>query len=255
MMPFGTPSRWLGEWDETEATRARHLRTVEPLEQAVIPDSAVTSGWEERFEAFLTKCYADDASADSSHGVEHVRRVVRAAKQLAEIERARLDIVVPAAWLHDCVLVEKSSPDRPRASTLAAGRARDFLIESGYPGSCIPGIHHAIRAHSFSAGIPPETKEAQVVQDADRLDALGAIGLARCLMVGERMGRLLYDPDDPFCRGRTPDDSRSAIDHFYTKLLTLPGTMQTEAGRSEAERRAAFLESYLTQLKSELGGL
>ncbi|MEZ4647579.1 MAG: HD domain-containing protein [Candidatus Eisenbacteria bacterium] len=211
--------------------------------------------WEARFQRFLVACYADDGEDDSSHGVEHVRRVVRAAKQLAEIEGARFDVVVPAAWLHDCVLVEKSSPDRPRASSLAADRARGFLIESGYSEECVPGIHHAIRAHSFSAGIPPETKEAQVVQDADRLDALGAIGLARCLMVGERMGRPLYDAEDPFCENRTPDDSRSAIDHFYTKLLTLPGTMQTEAGRREAERRASFLRMYLTQLESELGGL
>ena len=66
--------------------------------------------------------------------------------------------------------------------------------------ACLPEIRHAIEAHSYSAGIAPRTIEAKVVQDADRLDALGAIGLARCIAVGAALGRPLYEPDDPFCR-------------------------------------------------------
>ncbi len=117
----------------------------------------------------------------------------------------------------------------------------EFLQDAGYPPACLPDIRHAIEAHSFSAGIAPRTVEAKVVQDADRLDALGAIGLARCIAVGTALGRPLYEPEDPFCRARTPDDGGASVDHFYAKLLKLAGTMQTAAGRREAERRTAFL--------------
>lgn len=215
-------------------------------------EAATTAIWEQHFEEFLKRQEVPGARPDSSHGLEHVRRVVHVARSIGAAEGARLEVVVPAAWLHDCVSVEKDSPDRPLASTFAADAARAFLAASAYPPEWLDDIHHAIRAHSFSAGVSPETLEAKVVQDADRLDALGAIGLSRCLMVGERLGRALYDPDDPFCRQRTPDDARSAIDHFYTKLLTLPATMQTRAGVIEARRRAEFLRSFLAQLETEL---
>ncbi len=93
------------------------------------------------------------------------------------------------------------------------------------------------------------------MQDADRLDALGAIGLARCLMTGERMGIPLYHPKDPFCRNRMADDSKYITDHFYAKLFTLPDTMKTNAGREEAQRRVQFLERFLKELESELPDL
>jgi uncharacterized protein len=128
----------------------------------------------------------------------------------------------------------------------------DFLSVAGYPPDCLLDIRHAIEAHSFSAGIAPRTVEAKVVQDADRLDALGAIGIARCIAVGAALGRPIYQADDPFCAVREPDDSAASVDHFYTKLLGLAETMQTEAGRREAQRRSAFMRGYLEQLRSEI---
>jgi uncharacterized protein len=181
-----------------------------------------------------------------------VERVVASAERLAIVENAALDVVLPAAWLHDCTHVPVTSPDRPRASVMAADTAVAFLVSIGYPGQWHSGIHHAIAAHSFSARIAPTTIEARVVQDADRLDALGAIGIARCLMLGGQMGRPLYDSDDPFVERRAADDRRSTIDHFYTKLLTLASTMQTVAGRVEADTRTAFMRNYLDQLRREL---
>jgi uncharacterized protein len=160
--------------------------------------------------------------------------------------------VMPAAWLHDCVHVPVTSPDRPRASLMAGDTAVEFLARIGYPEALLDQIHHAIAAHSFSAKILPTTSEARVVQDADRLDAIGAVGIARCLMLGGQMGRALYDVNDPFAERRTPEDRISSLDHFYTKLLTLASTMQTVAGRAEADRRTAFLHAYLEQLRSEL---
>jgi len=90
------------------------------------------------------------------------------------------------------------------------------------------------------------------VQDADRLDSLGAIGIARCLLVGGHLNRPLFDFTDPFCDSREPDDSLYTIDHFYTKLFKLPETMQTEAGREEAQRRAALMQAYLDNLRAEI---
>ena len=190
---------------------------------------------------------------DVAHGLEHVRRVVMNAKKLAAAESARFEVVVPAAWLHDCVTVPKDSPQRAAASRLAAEQAGRWLREWNYPEEFLADIAHAIEAHSFTAGITPRTIEAKVVQDADRLDAIGATGLARCLMLGATLGRPLYAAADPFCAKRAPDDRASAVDHFYTKLLKLEGTMQTAGGRREARARTGFLENFLTQLKQEIG--
>jgi len=193
-------------------------------------------------------------AADAAHDLGHIRRVVQNALRLAAVEHARPEVVVPAAWLHDCVTVPKDSPQRAQASRLAAVQAVAWLREWGYPAEFLPDIAHAIEAHSFTAGIPPRTIEAQVVQDADRLEAIGAVGLARCLMLSGTMGRPLYAETDPFCESRKPDDRASAVDHFYTKLLTLEGTMQTAGGRREARARTDYLRGFLAQLRHELGG-
>jgi uncharacterized protein len=208
--------------------------------------------WTPRFETFVRERL--QRHGDAAHDLEHIRRVVANAQRLAEIEGARMEIVLPAAWLHDCVSVPKHSPERALASRLAADAAGAFLRDAGYPVELIPEIEHAIHAHSFSAGVAPETPEAKVVQDADRLDALGAVGIARTLMLGGAMGLPLYDADEPIPVARTPDDRRNVIDHFYVKLLRLAGTMQTPAGRAEAEARTASMQRFLDELRRELGG-
>jgi uncharacterized protein len=204
--------------------------------------------WEQRFARFLEQ----ESNSDAAHDTAHIARVVANAKKLANEENARLEIVVPAAWLHDCVTIAKNSAERPLASQLAAEKAGQYLHQSGFPAEYIPDIVHAIAAHSFSAQIEPETLEARVVQDADRLDAIGAIGIARCVMVGGALSTRLYDPVDPFVDSRPADDSANVIDHFYVKLLTLADTMKTAAGKEEAQRRTAFMEQYLDQLRHEI---
>lgn len=204
--------------------------------------------WGAVFEQYLTERMSDDPA----HDLNHVKRVVSNAMRLASREGATIEVVYPAAWLHDCVVVPKDSPKRRRASQLAAQQAGEFLRTRGYPLQHLEEIQHAIAAHSFSAGIAPRTLEAKVVQDADRLDALGAIGIARCLMLGASLGRPLYAPVDPFCQSREPDDTVATIDHFYTKLLDLADSMNTEAGREEAHVRTDFMLGYLEQLASEI---
>ena len=206
--------------------------------------------WEARFAVFLAE---NRHTEDAAHDAMHIRRVVANARALAAAEGADRAIVLPAAWLHDCVIVPKDSPQRTMASRLAATAAGEYLHAAGYPPVHIPAIQHAIEAHSFSARIAPGTLEAQVVQDADRLDARGAIGIARTLMLGGAMGKLLYDASEPFPVTRTADDRENVLDHFFVKLLTLTDTMQTRAGRTEAERRTAFMRRYLAQLSDEIG--
>ncbi|MFP4228041.1 MAG: HD domain-containing protein [Salinivenus sp.] len=205
--------------------------------------------WEDQFATFLRT----QADADAAHDRAHVERVVAAARRLAADADAALEVVLPAAWLHDCVTVPKDDPQRAEASRLAARAAVEFLSEAGYPQAWHDDIAHAIAAHSYSGDVTPHTLEAKIVQDADRLDALGAVGIARCFMVGGALDHALYDPDDPFCESRTPDDDTYAVDHFFAKLLRLPDTMKTEAGRAEAERRAAVMRNYLDQLGIEIG--
>ncbi len=207
------------------------------------------SAWERQFEDFLLRT---NPIGDAAHDLEHIRRVVANAVVLAAAEQADLAIVLPAAWLHDCVAVPKDSPKRAQASTLAGHAAGAFLQQIGYPAEHLPAIQHAIAAHSFSANIPPASPAAMVVQDADRLDALGAIGIARCVMLSGALGRRLYDPAEPFPRTRPLDDQLNTLDHFYCKLLRLAEQMQTASGRAEAQRRTAFMRSFLAQLGHEL---
>lgn len=206
--------------------------------------------WESRFADFLA---AEESAADVAHDEGHLRRVVENARTLAEQESADLAIVLPAAWLHDCVIIPKTSPQRASASRLAAERAVTLLRAAEYPAQHLEAIKHAIAAHSFSARIAPKTIEAKVVQDADRLDALGAVGIARTLMLGGANGTPLYDFAEPFPVTRMADDRVSVIDHFFTKLLTLAETMQTDAGRAAAQHRATFMKEFLMQLGGEIG--
>jgi uncharacterized protein len=207
----------------------------------------------ERLEARCAAFLQEQATGDAAHDHEHTRRVVRTARALAAAEGADLAVVLPAAWLHDCVTVPKDSPRRSMASRLAAEAATCFLGHEGFPAALLPAVGHAIAAHSFTAGIAPETVEARVVQDADRLDAIGSVGIARCLMLGATMGRPLYDPAEPFPLQRSPDDAVSSVDHFFTKLLRLADTMTTAAGRAEAERRSATMRLFLRELAREIG--
>lgn len=212
-------------------------------------DVANWSTWEAQCIAFVRR-----AATDVAHDLEHTRRVVANARTLARAEDADLAIVLPAVWLHDCVVIPKDASERASASRLAAEAATSFLQTIGYPAQYLPEIAHAIEAHSFSANIQPRTLAAQVVQDADRLDAIGAIGVARCLMLGGAMAKPLYDLEQPFPQTRQPDDSRYVIDHFYQKLLRLGDSMTTPTGRREAQRRIAFMQQFLVQLSSEIGG-
>lgn len=207
---------------------------------------------------FRTKVAEAATSEDPAHDLLHFERVVSAAKLLGSIESADNEVVIPAAWLHDLVNVRKDDPRRSQASRLSATAARDFLNSIGYLADRVDreekykAIEHAIEAHSFSAAIKPLTIEAKVVQDSDRLDALGAIGISRLFIVAGLLKRPIYSATDPFCYKRPVDDQQFTIDHVFKKLFVIAETLQTEAGRKEGLRRTNYIRGFLNQLESEI---
>lgn len=187
---------------------------------------------------------------DPSHDLGHVSRVVKNARLIAKTEGGDLDVLIPAAWLHDIVNVPKNHPDRAKASVMAADVAVQKLTEAAYTYR-LDAIHHAIAAHSFSAAITPSTLEAKILQDADRLDALGAIGIARTFAVSGQLGRALFDSIDPLALNRAPDDRAYALDHFQVKLFKVAETLQTATARSLAAQRVAFMHQFASQINAE----
>ncbi len=203
-------------------------------------------------EALLAEARARDDGSDPTHDVAHALRVAHWTIRLggAEVDARE---AIAAALLHDAVNPPKDSPERTLASGKSATLARERLPAAGFAPDAVARIADAIRDHSFSRGAVPDSPLGRALQDADRLEALGAIGLLRCVSTGVRMGGAWFHPDDPFAESRPLDDTRWSVDHFAAKLLRLPATMRTTAGRVEAERRAAFLREFLARLAAELG--
>lgn len=203
-------------------------------------------------EQICRKFVRQKMAQDAAHDMAHVERVVANAKRLAKSETANLDVIVPAAWLHDIVNYPKNHPRRALASQDSANLARQFLIGHYVPDDLTDQIVHAIEAHSFSTDVTARTLEAQILRDADRLDALGAIGIARCFSVGGQLNRSMYHSFDPFCSVRDADDLAYTLDHFYQKLLRLEQDFCTTAGQAEASQRSQYLRGFLSQLSYEI---
>lgn len=209
--------------------------------------------WQQRFENWLEQHHDDD---DAAHDLSHFRRVWATAQRLSVEENIDELVVLTACYFHDIVSLPKNHPERSRSSVLAAQKAVSVLRDDfpDFPEERYPAVAHAIEAHSHSANIAPQTLEAKIVQDADRLESLGAIGLARVFSVAGRLNVSLFNPDDPFADSRPLNDQRYALDHFQNKLLTLPATMQTPQGRALAEHNAHYLVQFMAKISAELQG-
>jgi len=193
--------------------------------------------------------------ADGAHDLNHVERVWRnAGALLAHYPQADALVVLAACYLHDLVNVPKDDPRRSSASRLSAQLASERLAALGFPADKLAAVAHAIEAHSFSAGVPATTLEARIVQDADRLDGLGAVGLARMFYIAGRMGSALAHGSDPLARDRPLDDKAYSLDHIEAKLARLPAMMQTEAGRALGEARLATLTAFRSAFAAEWSG-
>lgn len=195
-----------------------------------------------------------EGASDGAHDLGHLDRVWKSCRLIALDEPgADADVLAVAAYFHDAVNLPKDSPDRAQASRLSADLAVRELAAMGFDSGRLAAVHHAIAAHSFSAGITPETVEARILQDADRLEALGAIGLARMFLIAGQMGGGLFHAADPLAMERALDDRRYALDHLEVKLFPVAAAMQTETGRRMAAERAEWMESFRTRLLHEIG--
>jgi uncharacterized protein len=191
--------------------------------------------------------------SDLAHGWEHIQRVYKLGLFLAELEQADTFIVGMAALMHD--MGHLSAEQTKHHAELSLSMAQETLSRYQVSGDIQQAILHAIEAHSFSLGIEPRTLEAKVVRDADRLDAVGAIGILRWAITGtvRNSGEAqTCHPDDPFAERHIPDDRRYMLDHFFTKLLKLEDTMTTQTGRALARERTAFMRAYLDEFRKEL---
>ena len=189
--------------------------------------------------------------ADPAHDFSHILRVYQNAQLIGKKEGADMQVLLFSALLHDAGSVSKGLEDSIQSEQRQKA-VLDFLIKKGLPKNVQEKVLYSVNVHRFSKGIIPDTLEAKILQDADRLDALGAIGIARVFMTGGTLGRALYNPIDPFCKNREPDDRKWNLDHFYKKLLKLESGMHTKTARRLADRRTEVLKRYLLDLEQEI---
>lgn len=189
---------------------------------------------------------------DPAHDFSHALRVYRNAKVIGKAEGADMQILLFAALLHDAASGPKLWKRSAESEARRLAAVEEFLKRKNLHEDVIEKVLRAVEVHSFSKGIEPATLEAKVLQDADRLDAIGAIGIARVFLTGGALGRDFYNPEDPFCKVREPDDGRWNLDHFYRKILKLEDGMHTETGRGLSRRRGIVLRRYLSDLEEEI---
>ncbi|PJC50473.1 MAG: phosphohydrolase [Nitrosopumilales archaeon CG_4_9_14_0_2_um_filter_34_16] len=189
---------------------------------------------------------------DSAHDFEHVLRVYKNAQKICKKEKANEKLILSAALLHDIVSYRKSDKRSKLSSIESAKKSKQILKKYDFTSDEITIICDAIKDHSFSQNKTPSTIEGKILQDADRLDALGAIGIARVFATGGSLKRPFYNIDDPFCKTRIPDDKIWTVDHFFQKLLKLECMMNTKSGKIEAKKRTKVLKEFLNQLKQEI---
>ena len=194
---------------------------------------------------------------DPCHDFNHILRVLNLGIKIGKKEKADLDVVVPAILFHDTVVYRKDLPESRNETNESAEVAGTVLRDiKKFPQEKIEHVQTCIRECSFSKGIVASTIEGKVVQDADRLESIGAISIMRTFTSGGQMNRLLYFPDDPFRENSQlpsyPQPLPSSLDLFYARLLLIGGSMRTETGKKMAARRAKFLETFLKELRKEL---
>jgi uncharacterized protein len=191
-------------------------------------------------------------SGDPAHDWPHVLRVVQNCSLLGEGEKINLDCLLAAAYCHDLVNLPKNHPDRSKASLMSAEKSASYLSEAQFTVEEIELVKKIVIEHSYSAGHEASNLEAAILQDADRLDALGAIGILRCASVNTQMKTSFYDFHDPFAKNRELNDKEFMLDHYFVKLFNLPGKMNTLRGKIEAEKRMQYMKAFIQKLGEEI---
>jgi len=195
------------------------------------------------------------SNLDSSHDFDHTMRVLSNAMKISEIEGGDLDVVIPSALFHDLVVYPKNHPEKHKSQEESAAGAEKILLQlENYNKDKIPSVVKSILECSFSKGIVPETLESKILQDADGLEATGAISIMRTFSSVGQMKNKFYNSIDPFCRERKPDSSKYGLDLFYDRLLVVGERMHTETAKKIAFNRTQFLLEFLKELEQELNG-
>lgn len=186
---------------------------------------------------YVREAFAKDGSG---HDYYHVERVVNNAKKILQHENADVFLVELAAWVHD-IGDYKLHNGTDRSEELITALLQKLKLDE----KIIRQVNEIVSQVSYSKGNIPTSIEAQIVQDADRLDAIGAVGVARCFAYGGSVGKRMYDPDNN-------EKDASSVQHFYDKLLKLKDLMHTKTAKSLAQQRHDFLEVFLKQFYSEV---
>lgn len=206
-----------------------------------------------------TRDFVKDFLADSEGGHDwfHIERVFKTSCTIAEKENCNLLVVKLSALLHDIADSKFHKGDE----TIGPRIAREFLEKENAPEEITTHVIHIIENISFKGGREKQTfhsRELDIVQDADRLDAMGAVGIARTFNYGGFKNRKIYDPDIApnlhMNKEQYKNSTAPTINHFYEKLLLLKNTMNTQTGREMAESRHKFMEEYLNQFFAEWNG-
>ena len=192
------------------------------------------------------------AKNDSAHDFEHVMRVYRNAEKICRSEKIDSKLVLISVLLHDIVSFPKNDKRSKSSSLQSAKLAKKILNKMNFDEDEIRIIYDAIIQHSFSKNQKPKTIVGKILQDADRLDAIGAIGIARAFTTGGFTKRQIYNTKDPFCSNRDPNDKSWTLDHFFKKLFVLEKKMHTRYAKKEASNRTKILKKYISDLKHEI---
>lgn len=223
-------------------------REVDQYQCLIVPN---LGRWQSEFDSYMQAKLVHET--DGSHDLGHLRRVWRNCRSIAAEESGSdLLVLLAASYLHDLVNLPKSAPDRKMASRQSADKATEYLHEVGFPEFRIEAVAKAIKTHSYSAGLTAESIDAKILQDADRLDAIGAFGIARCFCVAGQILSSLCHPDDPFAENRELDDRQFAVDHFERRLFPIVDTLHTNCARRMGQKRRQVMVGFLEQLKAEV---
>ncbi|MFW6383956.1 MAG: HD domain-containing protein [Halodesulfurarchaeum sp.] len=194
------------------------------------------------------------AGMSPAHDWFHVQRVRTNAEALAaEYPSADTTVLTLAALLHDIGRAKEEAGEIQDHAEWGAEKSVDLLRENGASKETREAVAHCVRAHRYATDVAPETIEAKILSDADNLDALGAVGLARCFAYGGELGEPIHDPSIPPEADET-GGGQTQFNHIHAKLLELPKRMYTDVGSDIAEDRAAYLRNFVRRFESEVAG-
>ncbi len=188
----------------------------------------------------------------SGHDWLHVQRVIKNSLRIAEKEGGDREILRFASLLHDVEIGLEHEKGVDHA-TESAESARKILVRYGLPKKFIDKVVYAIRVHRYGKKIVPKTLEAKILQDADRLDSIGAIGIARAFAYAGSRGAPLYDFNEEVSE-YDPFNVKSVVTHFHEKLLKVKDSLHTDAAKSIAEERHRFMVKFIERLMKEISG-